>query len=342
MRCAAAGANLALASTTANNTARTWSLSINHLDHHLFSTSLKMTDTTTTNGNSTFGPFAAIETPFSSIPPAGTPEYAEFLAHYLSAAFNFIRATPDWKKTKHFHTDIGGDVQCKLLPSPVSQIAKKGWHLRESQHSPSCGLTYDDFRRYLRFEHSTYEKLYIEDIQVTERLAAVKQNEAEVWHNAYKLPIVTADRDFVQMLLTIDLPPHPQPFSQAHEATTLEWIRDPSRTIDPPSSSDGQAYRSFVVLQFPISHPDAPEKSPKVRAVYASFEAVSEAPEDKVDWKMAVQSDTRGRIPTMMQEMAMPGEIAHDVHALSVGPISTSLNIRPLRTSSTPTHHFDP
>ena len=29
---------------------------------------------------------------------------------------------------------------------------------------------------------------------------------------------------------------------------------------------------------------------------------------------MAVQSDTRGRIPTMMQEMAMPGEIAHDVH----------------------------
>ncbi|EST07947.1 START-like domain protein [Kalmanozyma brasiliensis GHG001] len=270
---------------------------------------------TTTSGTSgSFAPFAAIEIPFSSVPPSGTPEYAEFIAHYLSSAFAFIRATPGWKKTKHFHTDVGGDVQCKLLPSPVSQIAKKGWHLRESQHASDCGLTYDDFRRYLRFQHSTYEKLYIEDIQVTQRLAAVKEDEAEVWHNAYKLPIVTADRDFVQMLLTIDLPPHPEPFSEAHEAATLEWIRSADRTIEPPAVADG-AHRSFVVLQFPIAHPDAPEKAPKVRAVYSSFEAVSEAAGDKVDWKMAVQSDTRGRIPTFLQEGAMPGEIAHDVHA---------------------------
>lgn len=124
------------------------------------------------------------------------------------------------------------------------------------------------------------------------------------------------------MLLTIDLPPHSEPFSEAHESETLAWIRDPSRTLDPPSSSaEGPAYRSLLVIQFPVSHPDTPEKSPKVRAVYSSFEAIYEGPaaqsaEDKaVNWKMAVQSDTRGKIPTMMQEMAMPGEIAHDVHA---------------------------
>lgn len=125
------------------------------------------------------------------------------------------------------------------------------------------------------------------------------------------------------MLLTVDLPPHPEPFSEAHEAATLAWIRDPSRTITPPASSTEPAYRSFLVLQFPISHPDYPQEAPKVRAVYSSFEAVYEGSatntndtEGKaVNWKMAVQSDTRGRIPTMMQEMAMPGEIAHDVHA---------------------------
>ena len=123
------------------------------------------------------------------------------------------------------------------------------------------------------------------------------------------------------MLLTIDLPPHPEPFSQDHEAATLAWIRDPSRTLPPPAASTEPAYRSFVVLQFPVSHPDVPETAPKVRAVYSSFEAVYEGPAPDatdakvINWKMSVQSDTRGRIPTMMQEMAMPGEIAHDVHA---------------------------
>lgn len=265
-------------------------------------------------------PFAAIEVPFASTPAPDTPEYAEWLGHYLSEAFKLIRSTPDWKKTKDFNTAIGGDVQCKVLPSTVKELSKKGWHLRESQHGPDCGLTYDDWRKYDRFQHSTYEKMYIDDIQILECVTKVKPDEAEVWHNAYKLPIVTADRDFVQMLLTVDLPPHPQPFSEAHEAATLAWVRDPSRTLTPPASDDPAANRSFVVLQFPVEHPDQPHHSSMVRAVFSSFEALSEAPAANgqgkvVDWKMAVQSDTRGSIPTMWQEMAMPGEIAHDVHA---------------------------
>ncbi|CBQ72245.1 conserved hypothetical protein [Sporisorium reilianum SRZ2] len=280
-----------------------------------------MANETAQNGSG-LAPFAAIEVPFESIPAAGTPEYAELLAHYLSSAFAFVRSSPTWKNTKSFQTEVGGHVQCRLLPSPVQQIAKKGWHLRESQHGPESGMAYQDFRRYLRFKHSTYEKMFIEDIVVTDCVAKVKEDEAEIWHNAYKLPIVTADRDFVEMLLTIDLPPHAEPFSEAHEAASLEWIRDPTRTLTPPapSSSEQPTYPSFVVLQFPVSHPDVPPQAPKVRAVYASFEAVCEAPSPNGDatvvhWKMAVQSDTRGRIPTMVQEMAMPGEIAHDVHA---------------------------
>ena len=145
----------------------------------------KMTDATQ-NGN--FAPFAAIEIPFSSIPAVDTPEYAEFLAHYISSAFTFIRGTTEWKKTKSFDTPVGGHVQCKVLPGQVPSIAKKGWHIRESQHGPDCGLTYDDFRRYLRFKHSTYEKLYIEDIQVTEPVTKIKEDEAEIWHNACKSP----------------------------------------------------------------------------------------------------------------------------------------------------------
>lgn len=147
-----------------------------------------MTDTA--NG---FAPFAAVEIPFSSVPSAGTPEYAEFVAHYLSSAFSFVRGTPDWKKTKSFNTQVGGDVQCKLLPSQVQSIAKKGWHLRESQHGPECGLTFEDFRRYLRFQHPTYEKQYIDDIQLVECVNKVSEDEAEIWHNACKLTTPTLD-----------------------------------------------------------------------------------------------------------------------------------------------------
>lgn len=265
-------------------------------------------------------PFAAIEVPFSSIPAQDTPEYAEWLAYYISEAFKLIRSTPEWKKTKNFNTAVGGDVQCKVLPSQVKELAKKGWHLRESQHGPESGLTYDDWRRLDRFQHSTHEKMYIEDIQLLECVAKVKPDEAEIWRNAYKLPIVTADRDFVQLLLTLDLPQHPQPWSEAHEAATISWIRDPSRTLTPPASDDPAANRSLLILQLPVEHPDTPHDTSMIRGVFCAFEAISEAPAPNgqgkvVDWKMACQSDTRGSIPSVFQEMAMPGEISHDVPA---------------------------
>lgn len=118
----------------------------------------------------------------------------------------------------------------------------------------------------------------------------------------------------MQLLLTIDLPAHNDPFSEAHEQVALAAARDPASA----QSATGQ--KSFLVIQFPVSHPDYPEVAPKVRGTYASFEAVWEEPtqdasDTYVNWKMAVQSDTRGKIPVMMQEMSMPGEIAHDVPA---------------------------
>lgn len=143
-----------------------------------------MTDTTPQGGS--HAPFAALEIPFSSIPPPDTPAYAEFLAHYISSAFSFIRGAPQWRKTKAFNTTVGGAVQCKVLPSQVPQIGKRGWHLRESQHGPDCGLTYHDFRRYIRFQHSENEQKYIDDIVITECVAKVKPDEAEIWHNACK------------------------------------------------------------------------------------------------------------------------------------------------------------
>ena len=88
------------------------------------------------------------------------------------------------------------------------------------------------------------------------------------------------------MLLTIDLPAHAEPFSAEHEAATLAWIRDPQRELTPSAATTEPAYRSFVVLQFPVDHPDVPADPHKVRAVYSSFEAVSEAPAQSGDGKV--------------------------------------------------------
>lgn len=141
--------------------------------------------TNTQNGN-TFAPFCASEIEFATIPEAGTSNYNEFVAHYLAAAFALVRGTPNWKKTKTASTSEGGIVQCKSLASGMQgKLAKCAWHLRESRHSQSqTGLTFDDFRNYLRIDHPEYEAKYITTITLTERVAAIKSQEAEVWHNA--------------------------------------------------------------------------------------------------------------------------------------------------------------
>ncbi|PWY98588.1 hypothetical protein BCV70DRAFT_201905 [Testicularia cyperi] len=283
-----------------------------------------------------FEPFQASEIDFASIPLPGTPEYADFLCVQVTQAFSMVRHSPGWKKGKSFSTPTGGSVQCRTLSSGMSgKLGKCAWHLRESKHTKQqCGLDYDDFRNTLRYDHPTNEKHYIDAIQQVDLVTTIKEKETEIWHNSYKLPIVTADRDFVELLLTLDLPPHASPFSEEHEQATLSAIRSGDSSADSSgTSADASSNRSFLVIQMPVSHPDRPETPPQVRAVYASFEAVWEEPSSEsnsgpdaaspettessktVVWKMAVQSDGRGKIPTMMQEMSMPANIAHDVPA---------------------------
>lgn len=154
---------------------------------------------TNTQNSDAFAPFCASEIDFASIPQAGTPSYNEFVAHYLAAAFAYVRGTPGWKKTKNTSTPEGGSVQCKSLASGMTgKLAKCAWHLRESRHLESqSGLKYENFRSYLRIDHPTYEAKYITDIILTERVAAIKEQEAEVWHNACKSHVQTLPSLFV-------------------------------------------------------------------------------------------------------------------------------------------------
>jgi hypothetical protein len=109
------------------------------------------------------------------------------------------------------------------------------------------------------------------------------------------------------MLLTLDLPTHEAPFSEAHQEATLRAIR--GETND---AGAGAGQQSFLIIQVPVAHRDMPHQPRMVRATFASFEAVWQEG-DTVHWMMAVQTDTRGTVPVMLQEMAMPAQIAHDV-----------------------------
>lgn len=115
-----------------------------------------------------------------------------------------------------------------------------------------------------------------------------------VWLNSYKLPIITSDRDFLELILSIELPAHAEPFSESHEQAVLAALSSstPSVTVDDPVTDAGAGAtqkRSFLVISLPTSHTDAPErKGSYVRGMYASIEAVNESVsggEDAVDWR---------------------------------------------------------
>ena len=129
---------------------------------------------------------------------------------------------------------------------------------------------------------------------------------------------MTKDRDFLQLIITIDLPAHAEPFSEAHEALITEHFTSKfpgSTPATAPVASDASLKRSFVVIQVPVEHESAPERpSDFVRGRYASVEAVYEGEKTgETIWRMYVQSDPRGSIPSWMTEMSIEGKTAQDV-----------------------------
>jgi len=232
-------------------------------------------------------------------------------------AFDLIATTDSWSKGKLFQPKAapadGGPIQTRSKKSGFQGRAGKcSWHMRESFHPvQDTSLTYDDFRSGLLVNHAENEREYIPSLTSTTAVQVLKPELATVILNTYKLPIVTADRDFLELLITVDLP--------AHRALIADEAYPPALGIhpSPPSTAaDAGGLRSFLVVQVPVLHPDAPEQKDYVRGNYASVEAVYEAsgptgPE--THWKMATQSDAKGSIPLFFSESSLPGKVVEDV-----------------------------
>ena len=89
-----------------------------------------------------------------------------------------------------------------------------------------------------------------------------------------KTPFPTSNRDFVFLLLTLDLS-LPSPFALPSASPPI-----PSDPSHPPS-----AHRKFQVISIPLAHPSAPERKGYVRGKYVAVEEVEETEGRAVVWK---------------------------------------------------------
>ncbi|CAO1634135.1 unnamed protein product [Sympodiomycopsis kandeliae] len=281
-------------------------------------------------------PLCAAPLPSEQIPTTES-ETTHLLLSLTQQAFNLVRSSPGWRKGSQYgHNDEtqGGKVQTLRLPSEMKGRLKKcAWHGRLSRHVPGkCGLDFDDFYQGLgSAEHTPNESEYIHEISEVKRIATLSEGTVEIWRNSYILAKPTGNRDFVELVVTLPLPPSPNPFSSAHEMVTRDMISDRHHAQESSRSfaHSRDQRKSFMVISIPVAHPQAPERPPHfVRAKYASVEAVwesatasganpqnSERPSNsqELNWFMAVQSDASGRIPIVFQELAMASKIAKDV-----------------------------
>ncbi|KAK0543789.1 hypothetical protein OC845_005950, partial [Tilletia horrida] len=220
--------------------------------------------------------------PASYLPSQGA-DLTALVKQLTEEAFDLISSTDSWPKGKVFMAKNkvadGGPVQTRSKSNKAimhGRLAKCAWHLRESTH-PVDGLflNFDDFRSGLLIDHLAHEAEYIPGIVHSETIEVLQEGTASVIFAKYKLPIVTADRDFSELLITVDLPPHAAPFSPAHKVA----IKEAQLGINPSPpthANEAGGLRSFLVIQVPVVHPKTPEEKAYVRGAYASVEAVYE------------------------------------------------------------------
>ncbi|CAD6885851.1 unnamed protein product [Tilletia controversa] len=262
---------------------------------------------------------------YSPTAEGGEDAVRKLTTQLIEDAFDIIASTDSWSKGKVFNAKHapadGGPVHTRSKKSGMSgRPGKCSWHMRESIH-PVAGtdITFDDFRNGLLLNHNTNEMDYIPALIDTKTIENIKDGTTSVILNSYQLPMVTANRDFLELMITVDLPPHAAPFSPAHRAVIAESQQQQPLELNtslPTSASEAGGLRSFLVIQVPVNHPEAAEQKGYVRGAYASVEAVYEASGStgsETHWKMATQSDARGSIPLFLSESSLPGQIVQDV-----------------------------
>lgn len=256
-------------------------------------------------------PLTAIAQPVSDLvsQESKTLDVAKFNALLKQSLLLYHAGQTDFTPGRTFSMEHDANVQVfKGTPSkpPNARLARCAWHARKSTHDPDKeghGLGYLDFYEGLAVDHPEKEKQYIHDILRYERVGQSIQPpslrgaatsfihavRADVWVSEYKLPIITSNRDFVQMFLTVELEPHDDPLSKAHIDAIISALDGDVQQANDEQSTAAQtgkaaSRRSCINIQLPVSTSECRPQSGFVRAFYGSVEVLRELDGDKTEW----------------------------------------------------------
>lgn len=176
------------------------------------------------------------------------------------------------------------------------RVDSESWFLRRSQHVDAAEkgtASWDEFKD----KHAQTELAFTPTIVSTELHRAWNVSDVEVelsgdtwtnWtlkyeHSVHRLPFPLKKRDF--------------PVLQATAA------------------KEGKE-KQFITIQVAVRGVDKDVKempSDTIQGVYTSVERVTEDGNDGIEWVMGTVSDAKGILPTWVQKLALPDQVAKDV-----------------------------
>ncbi|WFD43644.1 hypothetical protein MPSI1_002307 [Malassezia psittaci] len=218
--------------------------------------------------------FEAKPMPRKSLPTVGSEEWNEFLKSFIRQGFAHVRQGQ--RVSKKPRSLRGEPMECGVVPSDSQgRLSSAGWHTRTSRHQ----RPFEEFSQGLYDDHTKNEREYIEDLKEVECLETFQSN-VQIWNNRYRFTWPTANRDFIVIVFRVALPPHPEPFSEAHEELTMgmaPWLPESVASSKPQANE----LKSFMVLSQPVSGAEVPKY---LRSYYSSIEAVRQLPDSELEW----------------------------------------------------------
>lgn len=181
------------------------------------------------------------------------------------------------------------------------RVDSESWFLRRSTHVDAADkgtASWDEFKAAFKDEHAKTEMAFTPTIISTELHRAWDVSDVEVehagdawtnWtlkyeHSVHRLPFPLKKRDF--------------PVLQATAAKRAK---------------EG---KQFITIQVAVRGVDKDVKempSDTIQGVYTSVERVTEDENGRIEWVMGTVSDAKGVLPTWVQKLALPDQVAKDV-----------------------------
>ncbi|EJD44162.1 hypothetical protein AURDEDRAFT_152230 [Auricularia subglabra TFB-10046 SS5] len=212
----------------------------------------------------------------NSIPPRET---------LLAAAEALLSSADAWKKGKVF-----GAVQSLTRPKHKDDPAGPPFHARLSTHTAE-ECTFEEFWDGLGIGRAQNETEYISEIKEASLVQQLNEHDA-VYSMLYVFPAPLQPRVFTVL-----------------QAVFRSADKDELVVVQLPVDVSGSDELKGTDHAFRTDHGHAHV----VRGRYASAERLRKLDDGRVEWLMATSSAAGGNIPQFVQDMSIPGQIAHDV-----------------------------